>query len=111
MASDNGSSDEMRDLLRQVVASNLTIAYQMEQLRRQLHPKDEKLHPLAQVLETFDMIREVMGPEEDEDSDDLEDSADIEVGEARSPSALLEGTPFESTLRYLRPRRKKPEGG
>ncbi len=112
MASDSDSSEGMKDLLRQVVASNLTVAYQMEQLKRNMHPKEEKLHPFAQVLEVFEMIREVMGTEDDDD-DIEQDAEDIaagetaEVGEGRSSSSLLEGTPFESTLDYLRPRRKR----
>ena len=109
MSADDGSSDELKDLLRQVVASNLTVAYLLEQTRRERHPKDdEHHHPFAQVLEIFEMISEIMEPSDDEELEDGGEEEDLAFGGTQPPSAA-KGSPFESTIRYLRPKRKKPE--
>lgn len=106
--------DEIKMLLRQMIAGNLTIAYQLEMARRLAHPGEEKVHPMSKVLEVFETLCEVMDPDDD-DLEELEEEGDEE--EAAAPplasaslgelKKTLKDRPFASTLTYMRHGRKR----
>lgn len=108
MSSDLNQDEELKDLLRQVIAANLTSAYQTEMLRRTLHPTEEKSHPLSQVLDVFETLCEVMEPDDDETDLDVPSVGRTARDETRNQALKSQGSsaPFESTLRYLRPRKR-----
>ncbi len=98
--------EDHASLLREVIASNLTVAYLLELQRRAGDPDPNPVHPLASVLDVFDTIQEVLLPDDDE-RDEIPSASqpppDLTVGRVENP----EGSPFESTIRYLRARRRK----
>lgn len=97
--------EELTDLLRQVVASNLTSAFQMELLRRSLQPEAHKGdgHPMAKVLEIFETMCEVM--EEGMDDEGEEEELD-DLGLKPPPAPKPESNPFASTVSYLKSRKR-----
>lgn len=110
--SDVTDVDEIKMLLRQMIAGNLTIAYQLEMARRMAHPGEEKVHPMSKVLEVFETLCEVMDPGDDEDEEALDEEEDLPSPPLASASLgelkkTLKDRSFTSTLSYMRHGRKR----
>jgi len=97
---------ELKQMLRDMIASNLTVAYQIEMMRREMNPSGEEGHPLSDVLDMYDMVREVMAPDDGSETD-LE-AEELVTDLPSNVPRVKEAGPFASTMRYLRPRRGTP---
>jgi len=113
MSKEFGQMETMEELMQDMVAANLTVAFQLELLRRDTteHGQAEG-HPFAHVLEVFEMAREIMAPFGEEDNADEalleEDLPSLEeTAERATPITMPGGGPFESTMRYLKARRRR----
>lgn len=99
----SGSDDEIKHLLRELIASNLTVALEIELLRREMKGKEAGEHPLSPVLEHFEMIQDVLDP-----ADEEEDLASALLS-SRRPAAPTRGNPFSATMRYVKPRSRRAD--